>query len=118
MDSESHESQNQDEKQQWILRISDDLRIRADVPHNWIIEQRAIVKSGAQAGKERWVSLGYYGDISLACASVFEKHLDLITRDKGKRRVKDLLQELPECVSKILNACNELKTHIDATRHT
>jgi hypothetical protein len=107
------ETQETEEKpDQWILSVSQDIRIRADVPHNWVIEQRVPIKEGKNAGKDRWACLGYYGDISLACASLFEKHLDLITKEKGKRRVKELLQELPECVSKILDACNQLKTQL------
>ena len=112
MDSDSHESENQDETKQWLLNVSQDIRIRADTPHNWIIEQRVPIKAGVNAGKHRWTCLGYYPDVTLACTSLFEKHLDLVTKEKGKRRVRELLEELPECVSKILDACNQLKTQL------
>ncbi|MDD5008395.1 MAG: hypothetical protein PHC68_08400 [Syntrophorhabdaceae bacterium] len=114
---EKEDSTTEEKPNQWILTVSDDIRIRADTPHNWIIEQRCEIKNGVHAGGFRWTTLGYYPDVSLACSSLFEKHLDLITREKGKRRMKELLQELPECVSRILDACQQLKTQLRKTEN-
>lgn len=60
-----------------MIAITNDVRINVE-PTCVTIERRTVVETGKAAGEHRWLSVGFYGDVTGAAQALVGRHLGLV----------------------------------------
>ncbi|MDC0763447.1 hypothetical protein POF51_22235 [Brevibacillus sp. AG] len=105
------------------ININENFRITNDGGHNFIIEERKLIKStkADMADRYEWKEIGYYGRAEIALDAIVDK-VELRSDLQGE--VKDLKlqrQQLADDVRKALKKIEESKktwTPLETSTHT
>lgn len=82
-----------------MLKINDSLRIRKYDSKNLVIEGLKTVKRRKGGETQKWVILGYYGELNQALEGIINKKLfDCVEKEL---QIKDILREIEEIKKEI-----------------
>lgn len=75
-----------------VVLFTDGLVLERADSSNWTLKQRKRVESGANAGRYRWVDLGYFGSPAHAARRVLALQVDAALEERGGGRAAKLVE--------------------------
>lgn len=90
-----------------LIPVTDNIRFASPDPNNYTLEQRRVVQSGPNKGKEQWDVLGYYGSLRGAAHALLKGHFSALLPDLGRepKDLQTLIDAVDEGAALIARAC-------------
>ncbi len=85
------------------IKLHEDIYLSSD-EHNWIVQERKVVKEGKRAGDEVYKNIGYFPNIEQSILFIINAKL------KKSKSLEDLLSKVSELPGEILKGLEQSKS--------